>query len=249
MVEIEAVISKRIEEKSMFQFKEKIREVKNMEELKGCPVSWLWYPYIPFGRITVLHGVPGSGKSMFAARLSAACTRQKEAGDERTGSAGNVLYITADDELSDRLQPRLLEAGADLSRVYAINDMLPFTLGDDSIERIVENFDIRLMVVDPIQEYLEYEIYEDEPELTYPILFKLDTMAKKSGCAVILAAYSDGPFGENSKRWGEDFSDRIGSLLCVDRENWNSKQYRLIHEKCLFAPEGREQSFSLERCV
>lgn len=230
----------------MFQFKEKIREAENMMEMEERRVSWFWYPYVPFGRVTVLHGVPGSGKSMLAARLVAACTNQKPLGECKVPSVGNALYLTADDDLSDLLRPRLLEAGADLSRVYAINDMLPLTLGDDSIEQMVGNFGIQLLVVDPIQEYLEEEVYGDEPELIYPIICKLEALAKKSGCAVVLVAYSDGPGGENSKRWREDFAEKVGSVLCVERDKRDTGVRRLLHEKCLFAPEEWEKRFSLD---
>lgn len=45
----------------MFQLKEKSREVTNMSEVKEQPLNWLWYPYIPSGKITVIHGAPDSG--------------------------------------------------------------------------------------------------------------------------------------------------------------------------------------------
>ena len=70
-----------------------------------------------------------------------------------------MLYFSADDDLSDMVGPRLIESGADLSRILAVNDMLPFTLADESIEKLIEDFNIHVMIVDPIQEYLEYEAY------------------------------------------------------------------------------------------
>ena len=82
----------------------------------------------------------------------------------------------------------------------AINDMLPITLGDDSIGQIIESFGIRMVIVDPIQEYLEYDVYQDTPDMVYPIIYKLAQLAKESGCAVILMAYSDGLGGERGKK-------------------------------------------------
>ncbi|HBA69676.1 MAG TPA: hypothetical protein DCZ40_10025 [Lachnospiraceae bacterium] len=230
----------------MFQIREKSRAVTKMSEIKEQPVKWLWYPYIPFGKLTVIHGAPDSGKTMFACRLMAACTNQINLEEMEKRSPGNVLYFTADDDLSDMVRPRLIEAGADLSRVFVVNDMLPFTLADDSIEKLIEDFDIQVMIVDPIQEYLEYEVYGDEPELIYPIILKLERIAKHTGCAILVTAYSDGRGGKNGDRWKFDFAEKISSVLCLERAGTEAKESSLIHEKCLLAPEGKRKVFMLE---
>lgn len=174
----------------MFQFKEKGRNIKNMNEVEDRSVKWFWYPYIPFGRVTVVHGKKGCGKSMFAAKLMSACTNRKYPEDMQEITPGNVLYFSADDDLSDLVKPRLIQAGAELSRVYAVNDMLPVTLGDESLEQLVENYDIRMIILDPVQEYLEHDVYKDTRDMTYPILYKLERLAKERGCAVVLTACS-----------------------------------------------------------
>lgn len=131
---------------------------------------------------------------------------------------GNALYFSADDDLSELVKSRLIEAGAALSRVYTINDMLPITLGDDSIGQIIDSFGIRMMIVDPIQEYLEYDVYRDTPDMIYPIIYKLAQLAKESGCAVVLTAYSDGPEGEQGNLWRNEFAEKISSVFCLERQ-------------------------------
>lgn len=231
----------------MFQLKEKSRVVKNMSEIKEQPIKWLWYPYIPFvGKLTVIHGASDSGKSMFACRLIAACTNQKSLEGMEKKSSGNVLYFSADDDLSDMVRPRLIEAGADLSRVFAVNDMLPFTLADDSIEKLIEDFEIQVMIVDPIQEYLEYDVYGDQPELIYPIIHKLERIAKRTGCAILLVAYSDGPGGEGSAIWKENFLEKVSSILCIDRPETGSSERILVQERCILATEGNPVTILLD---
>lgn len=127
----------------MFKGKGKERAVTNMGNIWVQPIRWFWYPYLAFGRVTVLHGVSGSGKSMLAAYLAAACTNRKCFGGMEELEPGNVLYLTADDALSDLLYPRLTEAGADLDRVYAIHDLISITLGDNSIEQLLDTHKIR----------------------------------------------------------------------------------------------------------
>ena len=230
----------------MFQFKEKGRRVKNMNEVENQPLTWFWYPYIPFGKVTVVHGRECCGKSIFAFRLMAACTNKKSMEDMKEIAPGNVLYFSGDDDLSELIKPRLMEAGADLSRVYTINDMLPITLGDDSIGQIIESFGIRMVIVDPIQEYLEYDVYQDTPDMVYPIIYKLAQLAKESGCAVILMAYSDGLGGERGNVWKNEFAEKISSVLCLERQGAESKEICLRHEKCILAPEGKVRMFRLD---
>ncbi|MDO4322092.1 MAG: AAA family ATPase [Lachnospiraceae bacterium] len=102
----------------MFEWKGRNRWMKKMSEVPDQKASWIWYPYLPFGRISVIHGEPGIGKSIFAARLIAACTNRRYLPDMGELKPCNVLYLTADDDLSDMVKPRLMEAGADLERVF-----------------------------------------------------------------------------------------------------------------------------------
>lgn len=221
------------------------RAIKRMSEVRERNVRWIWYPYFPFGKITVIHGEPGAGKSIFAARLIAACTNRRYLPDMGEMEPCNVLYLSADEDLSDLVKPRLVEAGADLNRVFAIHDMLPFTLADDSIEQLLTENDIRVMVVDPIQEYIEHDVYRDKPEMTYPVVNKLSEMAQRTGCAVILIAYSDGLGGDGSLAWRLNYAGKISSLLCIERSDRGSDRRRIIHEKSLLSVEGETLSFIL----
>lgn len=221
----------------MFNRKTEIRRAVKLSDTKEQVLEWLWKPYIPFGKITVVHGIHGVGKSIFMARLAAACTGSGKIGGTNLEEKYNVLYFTADDDLSEILRPRLVEAGADLSCIYAVHDLLPFALGDDSVEQIIEEHQIKVVVVDPIQEYLDHDVYQAPPEDTYPIILKLADIANRYGCAIILVAYSDGPNGENSMLWRE-FAEKISSIICIDRKEEDFKECLLMHEKCLLALEG-----------
>ena len=75
-------------------------------------VDWLWYPYIPYGKITVLQGDPGEGKSTFMINLAAAisCGSQVPFGKRENGKSETVIYQCAEDSLEDTIKPRLLRA-------------------------------------------------------------------------------------------------------------------------------------------
>lgn len=229
----------------MFNRKTEIRRAVKLSDTKEQVLEWLWKPYIPMGKITVIHGEHGVGKSVFMARLVAACTGSRKISGINLEEKYNVLYFTADDELSEILRPRLVEAGADLSRIYAVHDLLPFALGDDSVEQMIEEHQIKIMIVDPIQEYMEHDVYQAPPEDTYPIILKLADIANRYGCAVILVAYSDGLNGKNSLLWRE-FAEKVSSIISIEMQEKSPFDRIMIHEKCLFAPEGLKSKFRLD---
>ena len=104
-------------------------EIIRMSEVDTQTVEWLWKPYIPFGKVTIVQGNPGEGKTYFAMRLAADCTNRKPLPGMETIEPFNIIYQTAEDGLGDTVKPRLMEADADLERVLVIDDRdTPLTL-------------------------------------------------------------------------------------------------------------------------
>ena len=97
-------------------------KIIRMSDVEPTPVEWLWKPYLPFGKLSVLQGNPGEGKTYFAMHLAAACTNGKLLPNMERMEPFNVIYQTAEDGLGDTVKPRLIEAGADLDRVLVIDD-------------------------------------------------------------------------------------------------------------------------------
>ena len=86
-------------------------------------VEWLWYPYIPYGKLTILQGDPGEGKSTFMLNVAALLTRGKNMPDGyQVKEPQKVVYQTAEDNLADTVKPRLIAAGADCNRIAYIVD-------------------------------------------------------------------------------------------------------------------------------
>ena len=104
-------------------------KIIRMSDVELTPVEWLWKPYLPFGKLSVLQGNPGEGKTYFAMHLAAACTNGKLLPNMERMEPFNVIYQTAEDGLGDTVKPRLMEAEADLERVLVIDDRdTPLTL-------------------------------------------------------------------------------------------------------------------------
>ena len=105
-----------------------------MADVELTSVEWLWFPYIPFGKLTIIQGNPGEGKTYFAMRLAAACTNRKPLPGMETLEPFNIIYQTAEDGLGDTVKPRLMEADADLERVLVIDDNADTIVGNcDSV--------------------------------------------------------------------------------------------------------------------
>ena len=135
-----------------------------MSEVQQTEVEWLWYPYIPFGKLTIIQGNPGEGKTFFAMQLAAACTNRKFLPQMEPFEPFNMIFQTAEDGLGDTVKPRLLSAEADLERVLFIGKVrtapttrvivheksslappgqsLAFSLGDEKGFRWIGAYDI-----------------------------------------------------------------------------------------------------------
>ena len=92
-------------------------------DISARPVDWLWFPYIPFGKVTILQGDPGEGKSTFMINLASivSCGRAFPDGARLQGSI-TTIYQCAEDSREDTIKPRLIQAGADCSRIAFIDD-------------------------------------------------------------------------------------------------------------------------------
>ena len=156
-----------------------------MNDVEQTEVDWLWYPYIPFGKLTIVQGNPGEGKTFFAMQLAAACTNQKFLPDMEPFEPFNMIFQTAEDGLGDTVKPRLVSSGADLQRVLVIDDAEnPLTLADDRIEKAIRENNAKLMVIDPLQAFLGANVDMNRANEVRPVFRKLADIAQSTGCAI-----------------------------------------------------------------
>ena len=94
------------------------------EDIEQTSVDRLWFPYIPFGKLTIIQGNPGEGKTYYAMMLTAACTNRKLFPNMEDIEPFNVIYQTAEDGMGDTIKPRLVETGADVDMNRA-NEVRP----------------------------------------------------------------------------------------------------------------------------
>ena len=224
-------------------------KIIRMSDVELTPVEWLWKPYLPFGKLSVLQGNPGEGKTYFAMHLAAACTNGKLLPNMERMEPFNVIYQTAEDGLGDTVKPRLIEAGADLDRVLVIDDSdVQLTLSDERIEKAIVENNTRLVIIDPIQAYLGADVDMNRANEVRPIFMRLGQVAQRTGCAILLIGHLNKAAGMQSLQRGLgsiDIAAAVRSVMFIGKLKHDPTIRILTHEKSSLAPPGVSLAFSL----
>ena len=224
-------------------------KIIRMSDVELTPVDWLWKPYLPFGKLSVLQGNPGEGKTYFAMHLAAACTNGKLLPNMERMEPFNVIYQTTEDGLGDTVKPRLIEAGADLDRVLVIDDSeVQLTLSDERIEKAIIENNARLVIIDPIQAYLGADVDMNRANEVRPIFMRLGQVAQRTGCAILLIGHLNKAAGMQSLQRGLgsiDIAAAVRSVMFIGKLKHDPTMRILTHEKSSLAPPGASLAFSL----
>ena len=245
-----------------------------MESVKVEQIEWLLYPFIPFGKVTIIQGDPGEGKTTMVLQIIAKLTRgepillnkksQKEAqqdseenlkqevlSQDKPIQPVNVIYQTAEDGLGDTIKPRLLAAGADCSRVLVIDDReQPLTMVDVRLEEAIIQTKARMVVLDPIQGFLGTDVDMHRANEIRPLMKRMAVLAEKYHCAIILIGHMNkNSNGKSSYRGlgSIDFQAAARSVLIVGRLKDEPETRVMCHVKSSLAPEGKSVAFRLDK--
>ena len=231
--------------------REKPVPVMKMSEVEETVVQWLWYPFIPFGKVTLIQGNPGKGKTWLAMAIAAYCTNGKELPNALPIEPFNVLYQTAEDGIADTIKPRLAKCGADMTRVRFINeDEKQLSMTDDRIEKAIRQNSVRLMIMDPIQAYLGANVDMNRANEIRPLFRHLSTIAERTGCAIVLIGHLNKSSGSQSdyRSLGSiDIAAAVRSILFVEKvEKEKEQDIRVVYQqKDSLAKKENPVAFSL----
>ena len=234
----------------------------NMEQVEIEKIDWLLYPFIPFGKVTIVQGDPGEGKTTMVLQIIAKLTKgeavlpsgsDEPALEEKTMALEpvNVIYQTAEDGLGDTIKPRLLSAGADCSRVMVIDDNdQALTMMDARLEEAIIQTKARLVVLDPIQGFLGADVDMHRANEIRPLMKRVAVLAEKYHCAIILIGHMNkNSNGKSSYRGlgSIDFQAAARSVLIVGRIKDEPEIRVVCHVKSSLAPEGKSIAFRLDK--
>jgi hypothetical protein len=221
--------------------------VVNLADVPVEEVRWLWPERIPLGKVTILDGDPGLGKSSLTLDIAARLTRGQPmpgAAPESALPPSNVVLMTAEDGLGDTIRPRLEAAGACLERVTALEGfgmpdglLLPISLpmDIDKIAEVVMKKEAKLVVIDPLMAYLHEVVQAHNDQSVRRALLPLTRLAETSGAAVLVVRHLNKQPSKNvTYRGGGSIGiigvARSGLIVCKDPDA--PKQRLLGVSKC-----------------
>lgn len=155
-------------------------------------IDWLWYGRLARGKVTVVDGDPGQGKSVLSLDVSARVSTGTAWPDGAPCPRGGVVLLSAEDGLADTIRPRLDAAGADCSRIVALDlvgeDQHPVTIPEDLgwIEAAVKRVEATVVVVDPLMAYLSGDVNSHRDQDVRRALRPLKDLAERTGVAVLV---------------------------------------------------------------
>lgn len=232
-----------------------------MQDVEPRPVSWMWRHRIASGRISLLVGMPGCGKSFVSCDMAARVSKGVPWPDGAPCERGSVLFITAEDDPGDTIRPRLDAHHADVSRVHLLagakrieldgkQSEVMFTLAElpileDALERIDQ---CRLIVVDPIGSFLGGNTDSHRDNEVRSVLAPLSKLAERYGAAVLVVAHrrkSVSGVADDAALGSRAFTGLARSVWHLSKDSDDPKRRLLLPGKCNLSAEPDGLAFTI----
>lgn len=222
----------------------------NMADIAVEQVRWIWHPYIPQGKLTIVQGDPGEGKTTFILALVSLLTKGDPLpGEDLRRDPVRVIYQTAEDGLADTIKPRLIASSADCSKVLVIDESEQgLTLSDERLEKAITVTGSKIVILDPLQAYLGGDVDMHRANEVRPVLSRLASVAERTGSAIILIGHMNKAQGTKSSYRGLgsiDFRAAARSVLLIGRTKENPNLRIVAHDKSSLSPAGKSIAFEI----
>jgi hypothetical protein len=202
-----------------------------LSDIQMRPIQWLWPLRVAYGKLTIIEGDPGTGKTTItlniAARVSAGASMPLE--PRVASNPAGVVMVCAEDDMHDTVIPRLLAAGADLTRVGSVllsrdeaKQLIPLTIPEDMarLEQAIGEWQAKLMVIDPITAYMSGSINTANDAQVRRAMLPLGDLAQKTGCAIVLIRHLNKATDMKAKHRGGGsiaFTGAARSVMVCDK--------------------------------
>ncbi|MBA3482615.1 MAG: AAA family ATPase [Pirellulales bacterium] len=231
-----------------------------LADVEPRAVSWLWPGRMPLGRITLLVGRPGEGKSFLTTDMAARITTGTPWPDGSACPQGSVILISAEDDPGDTIRPRLDAHYADVKRVHLLTAVRRVDDGDP-IERMITLADVeaieaalqripdcKLIVVDPIGSFLGGATDTHRDNEVRSVLAPIAKLAEQHGSAVLVVAHrrkSAGTVADDTALGSRAFTGIARAVWHLSRDVESKSRRLLLPGKNNLAHEGDGLAFSI----
>ena len=221
-----------------------------MSDVQTQPIKWLWYPFIPYGKLTIIQGDPGDGKTTLALNIAAKLSKGEVLENETmTQEPVTIIYQTAEDGLADTVKPRLENAEADCSRILVIDESSKLlSMTDERLEKALIQTNAKVLILDPIQAYLGGGMDMNRANEARSITKQLGLLAEKYKCAILLIGHMNKAAGNKAVYRGMgsiDFFAVARSVLLVGRVKGEPDIRAVVQIKNNIAAFGHSKAFRL----
>ena len=233
----------------MTEQKTELKMIK-MSEIQSQEIDWLWFPFIPYGKLTIVQGDPGDGKTTMVLNIAAKLSKGEGLEENmKVPEPMNIIYQTAEDGLADTVKPRLEAAGADCERVLVIDESdKSLSMSDERLEEAIKQTGARLLILDPIQAYLGGGVDMNRANEARDMTKKLGALAEKYKCAIVLIGHMNKAAGNKAAYRGMgsiDFFAVARSVLLVGRVEGQPDIRAVVQIKNNLAAFGHPKAFQL----
>lgn len=221
-------------------------------DIMATSIDWLWYPYIAIGKITLLQGDPGDGKSTMIMNLLASISNGYQLPNgAATQNPQRAIYQCSEDNAGDTIKPRLEAANANCRCIAFINEDVfgNITIDDEKLRQAIIEFHPRIVVIDPIQSYVDNPADLLVTGKLRKVLRKIELWAKTYDCAIVLVSHLNKNEGTKNlyRNLGSiDLVATARSVLQIEKDNDNPN-HRIVHQiKNNIGPIGNDIHFEID---
>ena len=215
--------------------------VMRLGDIPSETVEWVWKPLVPKGKLTIIQGDPGEGKTTFALMMLSMLSNQGKRG----------IYMTAEDGYGDTVVPRLVRQGANLNNIFTVITKAdnPLTFTDYRLEKAIGMTFADMVIFDPVQAYIGDDVNMNAANEVRPVMSFLATVAETWNCAVVLIGHM------NKAAGGKDIYRGLGSIdlpaaarsvILVKKDPNNPAQRIIKHVKSSLAQEAPDMIFTID---
>lgn len=239
-------------ERSDFMSQKKELKIISSTNVEVREINWLWYPFIPRGKVTILQGDPGEGKSTFMLTLAAYLTRGEALPFTDCGEPPDpitVLYQSTEDDYDDTIVPRFIKAGGIRDRLAFIDESeYPLTFDDDRILEGIKQTGAKLLVLDPLASYIGDCSLNASNEVRQKFNALINA-ARETDCAIVVVNHMNKMPGLKAiyRTPGSiDVAGAVRSILLLARDPDEEDKRYLVQTKMNLASKGDALEFRIE---